>query len=103
LTEAFFMLKNLHHLQNRPRKLQEKVFKKLFNEAEIARLKPEDMRAYEESLKVYRDNYSVIETAKQEGRQEGRVEVAKRLKQKGIAVETIVETTGLTKEQVEKL
>lgn len=26
------------------------------------------MRTYEESLKVYRDNYSVIETAKIEGR-----------------------------------
>ncbi len=98
-----FVLKNLHRLQDRPVKLQEKVFEKLFAEAEIAKLNPEDMKAYEESLKVYRDNYSVIKTAKNEGRQEGRIEIAKRLRKKGIDVEIIAETTGLTKEQVEKL
>ena len=57
------------------------------------------MKAYEESLKTYRDNYSIIETAKKEGK----IEVAKRLKQKGIDVQTIVDTTGLTKEEIEKL
>jgi hypothetical protein len=31
-----FVLKNLHQLQDRPIKLQEKVFEKLFNLAEIA-------------------------------------------------------------------
>lgn len=59
-----FVLKNLHKLQDKPVKLQEKVFEKLFNEAEVAKLKPEDMKAYEESLKVYRDNYNIVETGK---------------------------------------
>jgi predicted transposase/invertase (TIGR01784 family) len=114
-----YVLKNLPKLQERPRRLQEKVFEKLFAEAEIAKLKPEDMNAYEQSLKVYRDNYSVMksmeiigmEKGREEGRAEGRaegkeeamLEVAKRLKQKGIDLETIVETTRLTKEQIEKL
>jgi predicted transposase/invertase (TIGR01784 family) len=94
-----YVLKNLHRLQDRPVKLQEKVFEKLFSEAEIAKLNSEDMKAYEESLKVYRDNYSVIETAKNDTR----IEIAKRLKNKGIDFETIAETTGLSKEQIEKL
>lgn len=94
-----YVLKNLHLLQERPVKLQEKVFEKLFSEAEIAKLKPEDMKAYEESLKTYRDNYSVIETAKSDTR----IEIAKRLKSKGINIETIAETTGLSKEQIEKM
>jgi predicted transposase/invertase (TIGR01784 family) len=102
-----YVLKNLHKLQAKPQKLQEKVFEKLFAEAELAKLTPEEMRTYEESLKVYRDNYSVIETAKIEGRQEGRqaerIELAGRLKQKGVDIEIIAETTGLTKEQIEKL
>ena len=55
-----YVLKNLHQLQSRPVELQEKVFERLFNEAEIAKLRPEYMKAYEESLKVYRDNHSII-------------------------------------------
>ena len=69
------------------------------------------MKAYEESLKVYRDNYSVIETAKREGRQEGvlegaskrEIEIARELKRNGLSADLIEKTTGLTKEQIEKL
>ncbi len=73
------------------------------------------MRTYDESLKIYWDNYSVIQTAKhegrelgrqeglQQGRQEERIEFAKRLKQKGVAIQIIAETSGLTEEQIEKL
>jgi predicted transposase/invertase (TIGR01784 family) len=94
-----YVLKNLPRLQDRPQKLQDKVFEKLFAEAELAKLTPDEMRTYEESLKVYRDNYSVIETAKNDAK----VEIATRLKQKGVDIEIIAETTGLTKEQIEKL
>jgi predicted transposase/invertase (TIGR01784 family) len=94
-----YVLKNLHRLQDRPVKLQEKVFEKLFSEAEIAKLNSEDMEAYEESLKVYRDNYSVIETAKREGK----IEVARELKKNGLSTDLIVKTTGLRKEDIEKL
>ncbi len=37
--------------------------------------KPEQLRTYDESLKVYWDHYSVIETAKYEGRQGGKLKV----------------------------
>lgn len=94
-----YVLKNLHRLQSRPSKLQENIFEKLFNEAEIAKLTPEDMKAYEESLKTYRDNYSVIETAVNKKA----IEIARKLKQRGVDIDIIVETTSLTKEQIEKL
>ena len=94
-----YVLKNLHQLQNRPVKLQEKVFERLFSEAEIAKLKPEDMKAYEESLKVYRDNYSIIETAVNKRE----LEMAKEMKRDGHPLEMIVKYTRLTKEQIEKL
>ena len=65
------------------------------------------MQAYEESLKVYWDNYSVLETAKQEGREAGineeKTAIAKRLKERGVDIQIIVETTGLTQEYIEKL
>ncbi|HMU02805.1 MAG TPA: Rpn family recombination-promoting nuclease/putative transposase, partial [Saprospiraceae bacterium] len=50
-----YVFKNMHLLERIPAKLQGKIFEKLFGEAELAKLKPVDMIAYEESLKVYRD------------------------------------------------
>lgn len=94
-----FVLKNLHRLQERPEKLQGKIFERLFSEAEIAKLKPEEMKAYEESLKVYRDNYSIIETAKKERD----IEIARVLKKNGVSIDLIEKSTSLTKEQIEKL
>lgn len=94
-----YVLRNLHRLQDRPKKLQEKIFEKLFSEAEIARLKPEDMKAYEESLKIYRDNYSIIKTAKRDRD----IEIAKGMKKDKQPIELIIKYTGLTKEQIEKL
>lgn len=55
-----YILKNLPTLQGRPLKLPERIFEKLFTEAEIANLTPKDMDTYEESLKIYRDNYAVL-------------------------------------------
>lgn len=98
-----YVLKNLHRLQNKPVKLQEKVFEKLFTEAEIAKLNSEDMKAYEESLKVYRDNYSVIETAKNEGKNENKVETAIAMKKEGLSTDLINKITGLSRDQIEKL
>jgi predicted transposase/invertase (TIGR01784 family) len=70
-----------------------------------------EMRTYEESLKTYWDNYSILETARNEGKQEGRregkeegmIEVAREMKKEGDPVEKISRITGLTKEQIEKL
>ena len=58
-----FVLKNLTRLFDRPKALQEKIFKKLFEQAEIARFTPEEMMAYEESIKVYRDLKNTMDTS----------------------------------------
>jgi predicted transposase/invertase (TIGR01784 family) len=62
-----YVLKNLPNLSNRPAKLQEKIFKRLFDAAEIAKFTPKERELYEDSLKVYRDLKNVIDTAKNEG------------------------------------
>ncbi len=102
-----YVLKHLEKLQDIPQWLEEKVFKKLFNQAEVAKLNPEEMRTYDESLKIYWDNYSVIQTAKHEGREEGRqeerFELAKEMKKEGLPVVQIARITGLSKEQIENL
>ncbi|CAA9253622.1 MAG: hypothetical protein AVDCRST_MAG56-2107 [uncultured Cytophagales bacterium] len=69
------------------------------------------MERYELSLKDKRDWESAIETAVEEGRekgiQEGREkglkEVARNLKRTGLDIALIVQATGLTPEEVEKL
>ena len=73
------------------------------------------MKAYDESLKVLWDNYSMIETAKEEGREAGReegriegreagrAEIAKEMKKEGLPVTQIARFTGLGIEEIEKL
>jgi predicted transposase/invertase (TIGR01784 family) len=65
------------------------------------------MRTYDESLKVYWDNYSVLQTAKHEGREQGKrerdVEIAKEMKEAGEPVEKITRFTGLTQDQIKEL
>ena len=45
----------------------------------------------------------IEKTQKQEGKQEEKEEIAKKLINKGMSIEEIVEITGLTKEEIEKL
>jgi predicted transposase/invertase (TIGR01784 family) len=55
------------------------------------------------TIKTYWDNYSILETAKKEGAREREIQIAKELKKNGISIDVIEKSTGLTKEQIEKL
>jgi predicted transposase/invertase (TIGR01784 family) len=66
-----FVLKNLAALQNVPARLQERIFRRVFEIAELARFNPDDRRAYHDSLKYYRDVKNVVDTARDEGAQLG--------------------------------
>ena len=102
-----FVLKNLATLLDRPAALQERVFKRLFETAEIARFSESEMRDYEESLKNLRDLGNVLNTAKEEGRKEGRKEgietMALRMRDDGMSLEVIAKYTGLSIEEVRNL
>ena len=50
-----YVLKNLPKLDKRPKALKERIFTKLFEEAEIAKFSQQELREYEDSLKAYRD------------------------------------------------
>ena len=79
-------------------------FKKLFDEAEIAKYSDEE---YENSLKGYRDLKNTIDTAfdegKFEGKVEGKIETAIELKKMKFPVKKISKVTGLSIEEIEKL
>ena len=61
-------------LTQRPKALYDKVFDRLFEEAEIARFTPQEQREYEASKMAYRDIKNSIDTAKREGKEEGLAE-----------------------------
>ena len=96
-----------------------RIFKKMFQVAEIAKLNKQEILEYEDNLKRYRDLYSAFETAKMEGEArgeirgekrgriegkiEGKIEVALKLLNKGMPVEDVCDATGLSKEQLKEL
>lgn len=110
-----FVLRNLSRLMQRPAALQERVFVKLFETAEIARFTKEQYEEYEESLKVYRDWKNTIDTAvnkaENKGRAEGRaegekqkqIEIAFNMKNRGMGIDVISEVTGLSEYELKKL
>ena len=79
-----YALKNLYKLSQRPKELCDKVFDRLFEEAEIAKFSPLEMREYEASKKAYRDIKNSVDTAKREGIAEGMKQGMKKGMEKGM-------------------
>lgn len=102
-----YALKNLPRLLERPAALQERIFKKFFDVAEIGNLSKEEYAKYFESEKVYYDNDGAIRTAEAKGKKEGFNEAnrenARKMKALGIAVGVISQVTGLSEEEIAAL
>ena len=110
-----FVLRNLSSLLERPRALQERIFDRLFEAAEIAKFTRTELSEYWDSLRNFRDWYSVISTAENkghmagreeglmEGRMEERIKNARNMKQLGIATNLIALSTGLSEDEISKI
>ena len=94
-----FVLRNLSRLLERPAALQERVFEKLFRQAEIAKFSPEELQDYEESVKIYRDLKNSIDSAEHRKAKA----IAKNLKASGMPVQQIADMTELPINEVEAL
>lgn len=110
---------NLSRLMKRPAALQERIFTRLFEQAEIARYTPEERLDYEDSLKVYRDMKNVLDTAElkgmkkgleqglKQGHEEGILDEkrknAKTMKVLGLPWETIAKVAGMSVAEIDKL
>ena len=98
-----YALKNLYKLTQRPKELCDKVFDRLFEEAEIAKFTPQEIREYEASKMAYRDIKNSIDTAKREGRIEANIETAQRLLAMGLPTEQVAKATQLPLDMVQNL
>lgn len=103
LDKWLFVLRNLSRLMERPAALQERIFTRLFEQAEIAKFSPEDQRQYEDSIKAYRDINNAINTAKKEAKEEEKIDMANKMKLKGFAIDDIADITGLSPDEIAKL
>ena len=98
-----FVLRNLSRLMERPKALQERVFTKLFEAAEIAKFTKTEYDNYEESLKVYRDWKNMIVTEKKISREEERKEIAKEMKADNEPIAKIMKYTELSEQEIAAL
>ncbi|MBU8690615.1 Rpn family recombination-promoting nuclease/putative transposase [Priestia megaterium] len=78
---------------------EDKVLKKAMDEWERVSQDPEVLLAYEARRKALLDENSALKRAEKKGI----VKVASGMLQKGIDEDTIIELTGLTREEVQKL
>ena len=126
-----YAIKNLGKLDDKPTALTEAIFKRFFEVAEIAAFSQTERYDYEENLKNCNDWFSVMNTAKKDGleegeaigiekgRAEGRAEgeaiglqkgetigilkTAKKMKEEGLDVNVISKLTNLSIDEIEKL
>ncbi len=99
LDKWLYLLKNMSTLLERPAALRDRIFGRLFDVAEYARLDDEERKNYVEAMNTARDTYNVITYALEKRT----YEIAQRMIEKGLDVDTIADLTGLTKEEVAKL
>ena len=122
-----FVLKNMARLLDRPKALQERIFRKLFEAAQIAAMSHEEQVLYRDNMMTENDYRNCIDFAREEGhasgfaegearglaageakgRAEGKSEgiatVAKSMKAMNLPMETIIQATGLSQKEVEEL
>ena len=98
-----FAFKWLHKLKNRPLALQERVFKRLFELAEIAKYNDMERAQYDNSWKTYWDNENTLAYAKKEGREETILEMIKNGLDNGHPLKIISEYTNLPVEKIQQI
>lgn len=109
-----FALSNLARLLERPKALQERIFARLFEQAEVARFTNDERNEYVASKKQYWDAYSIATTSYNKGRAKGlaegdakraaeRLANARALLGNGVPLEVIVKSLRLTDDEAATL
>ena len=117
--KLIYVLKHMDVLKRMPWLAQDAVFQKLASIADVASLTQQERIAYDENLRIYRDNIAVYEGQYLEGRAEGLVEGeakgraegraealmenARRMKADGMTSALIAKYTGLSVDEIEQL
>jgi predicted transposase/invertase (TIGR01784 family) len=103
LDKWLYFIKNLEDFQTIPRIFKDKVFKQAFEKAEFAKLGAAELNAYEMNLKTYRDYKNTVDTAYDQGKIEGILEIGKKAKSMGLSMKDIAKLTGLSEADIAAL
>lgn len=98
-----YVLNNIDIMERLPKELNDQIFQKLKSLVEIERMTPDERLEYELSLSTERDLYACMETKFEEGMTKGINEVASRLKQLGMDLQSIIKATGLSETEIQAL
>jgi len=99
IDEWIYMIKNNEIAEGSTSKNIDKAKQKL---AEI-NMTEAQKKAYDKYLTHLAKDRDVVNTAKEEGRDERNIEIARNLKQNGVSTDIIQKSTGLTEEQIDEL
>lgn len=107
LDKWLYHLKNMQRMKHLPDNLEKTIFEQLYSAAEYVNLTQEEQRMYDDDLKRKWDNAAVLAGAEERGIEKGKAEeklnIAQKMKAKGISIEDISEMSGLSQEEIEKL
>lgn len=110
-----YSIKNMHLLKSAPIGVAGTELEELYGEAHFAAWPPEKRSLYEKSImnrndyenilcERYEDGFAAgIEEGREEGREEGLVLAAKNMIAQGLPIDVIMQVTGLSESQLEKL
>jgi len=110
-----YCLKHAHEMTEIPAEFRGTILERVFGVLEYINLSKEEQTMYDQDLKRKWDNEATLANSRDEGKAEGKeegkiagkaeatIEIAKKLKAKGISMPEIVELTGLSIEEIEQL
>ncbi len=106
-----YVFQNLNKMTDIPKELEGDIIEKAFEKAEFIKLPKEEQDKYHRNLKIYRDLINSYKTAHKTGLTEGieqgikqrNQEIAKNLLKASMSIEFIMETTGLSIDEIERL
>ena len=96
----FYILKNMEKM---PYQATNAAFRKLERVMKRLSLTHEEHKIYERSLRHYLDNYNCMKSIQEESFQEGVMQTARNMKNKGFSMDLIMDVTGLTADEIAKL
>jgi predicted transposase/invertase (TIGR01784 family) len=103
LDKWLYFIKHLEDFQSIPEIFKDEVFIQAFEKAEIANYNEEERDAYQQSLKVFRDNKATFDYAIETALSEEKIRTAVKLRQLGIDILVIAQATGLSNDEIERL
>ena len=110
-----FVLKNIGRMMSQPAWLQHEVYSRIFEACEIEMFSKEKRKEYESDMYDEKRYNSILNTAKEEGREEGLamgrnegarqayLEMAEKLLAKGTTVEEVATLTGMTVKECQEI